>query len=75
MAILENLTVTVTYTVGLGNVEVTQEMIDKIKNLSSDTLSTNSILSEDESDVMEFLSSTIKERDAYEWEYEILDAE
>lgn len=75
MPILENLTVTVTYTVGLGNVEVTQEMIDKIKNLSSDTLSTNSILSEDESDVMEFLSSQIKERDAYEWEYEILDAE
>lgn len=75
MPILKNLTVTVTYTVGLGNVEVTQDMIDKINNLSFNTLSTNSVLSEDESDVMEFLSSEIKERDAYEWEYEIIDAE
>lgn len=49
-------------------------MIDKINNLTFDTLSTNSILSEDESDIMEFLSSEIKERDAYEWEYEIIDA-
>lgn len=75
MKLIKDLTVTVTYTVGLGDVEVSDEMFEKLQNLETDTLDTNTLLSDDKSEVMEWLSNTITESDAYEWSYEIIDCE
>ena len=69
MKTINNLTVTVTYTVGLGNIKVPKEVYDDlIKHYDNESWE----VSED-SIAAEWLADNIKEKDAMDWSYEIDD--
>lgn len=67
MKTIKNLTVTVTYTVGLGNIKVPKEVYDDLiehyDNGSWEVL--------EDSIAAEWLADNIKEKDAMSWSYEI----
>lgn len=67
---IDNMTVTVTYTVGLTNVEVPDNVYDvlsKYDKIDTCTLTPNS----DYYEALDWLGENIEERDGMEWEYEV----
>lgn len=69
MKTINNLTVTVTYTVGLGNIKVPEEVYDDLgKHYDSGSLEVP-----EDSVAAEWLADNIKEKDAMDWSYEIDD--
>lgn len=71
MKTIKNLTVTVTYTVGLGNVEVPDNVFEQLENNQE----IDNINDDNQSDAMEWLGQHIKEEDAMDWSYDIDDIE
>ena len=71
MKTIKNLRVTVTYTVGLGNVEVPDNVFEQLENNQE----IDNINDDKQSDAMEWLGQHIKEEDAMDWRYEIDDIE
>lgn len=69
MKTINNLTVTVTYTVGLGNIKVPEEVYDDLTKYYDDGLWE---VPED-SVAAEWLADNIKEKDAMDLSYEIDD--
>ena len=65
MKIIKNLTVNVTYRVGLDNVEVPDDVYGVVPNPSESD--------EDSAKASEWLSDNIREADAMDWEYDIED--
>jgi len=77
MKIIKNLTVKMTYRVGLGNVEVPDDVYDslvKCYDEGGDVPIPNKS-DEDSAEASEWLSDNIREADAMDWEYEIEDFE
>jgi hypothetical protein len=70
MKTIKNLTVTVTYRVGLGDVEVSDEMLKKLEAMQ-DSGRWNCNDHSNHADAAEWLSDNINEADAFDWEYEI----
>lgn len=69
MKTINNLTVTVTYTVGLGNIEVPKKVYDDlIKHYDNESWEVH-----EDSIAAEWLADNIKEKDAMNWSYEIDD--
>lgn len=67
MKTIKDLTITVTYTVGLGNVEVPEEVYDDlIKHYDNNVWEVP-----EDSVAAEWLADNIKEKDAMSWSYEI----
>ena len=67
---IDSLTVTVTYTVGLGDVEVPDDVYRGLMNnseLDPDDLR----LDDDANEALAWLSDHIQERDAMSWNYEV----
>lgn len=69
MKIINNLTVTVTYTVGIGNIKVLKEVYnDLIKHYDAGLWEVP-----EDSIAAEWLADNIKEKDAMDWSYKIDD--
>ena len=67
---INNLTVTVTYTVGLRDIEVPDNVYRGLENnykLDPDDLNLDDYANE----ALDWLSSHIEERDAMSWDYEV----
>lgn len=71
MKTIEDITVKVTYTVGLGGLEVSNELYEILSSIEGKELDTNHLLTERKQKAMDWLSDNIKERDAMDWSYEI----
>lgn len=69
MKTIKNLTVTVTYIVGLGNVEVSEEVYNDL----TEHYENNVWEVPEDSIAAEWLADNIKEKDAMNWSYEIND--
>lgn len=69
METIKNLTVTVTYTVGLGNIKVPEEVYDNLK----EAYDNESWEVPEDSIAAEWLADNIKEKDSMNWSYEIDD--
>lgn len=69
MKTIKDLTVTVTYTVGLGNVEVSEEVYNDLM----EHYDNNVWEVPEDSIAAEWLADNIKEKDAMNWSYEIDD--
>lgn len=67
MKTIKDLTVKVTYRVGLGNVEVTDEVYDQLSQCYNEWGGDVPALSETE----EWMNDNIRQEDAMEWEFEI----
>ena len=68
MKTIKDLSVTVTYTVQYGNIEVPDKVFEQLEN--------NSEISSDDmenSEALEWLSDNMKEDDAMDWKYQIED--
>lgn len=74
---IKNLTVTVTYTVGLRDIEVDEQDFDALLALSERGCMDCSLVDSDKqvATAFEWLSDNIKERHAFDWCYEIDDFE
>lgn len=68
MKLIEGITVKVTYQVGLGSLEVADEMYNALKKCHKDG---DIIDLSDYSKLRDWLTSNIQERDCCEWEAEI----
>jgi len=81
MKTIKDLTVQVTYTAGLGNVNVSNKVmrgINKIQDEYHGKIDLDTDTSNDDEDItaaIDWLRSKINEEDAYEFEYEIIDCE
>lgn len=71
MKTIKDITVTVKYTVGYGNVEVPDEVYEQLMNNQE----IDNIDDETQSAAMEWLGENMKEEDAMDWSYEIYDIE
>ena len=71
MKTIKNLIVTVKYTVGYGNIEVSDEAYEQLMNNQE----IDNINDENQSTAMEWLGENMKEEDAMDWSYEIDDIE
>jgi hypothetical protein len=69
---INHLTVTVTYTVGIGDVEVSEEVLKQL-NKAVDMGGEIDGDSNEMSEAIDFLTATINESDAMEWKYSIDD--
>lgn len=65
---VKQLTVKVTYTVGLGDFDMPEDIYNKLVEASENF---KTIDGESIDDVSEWLGDNIKERDAMEWSFEI----
>lgn len=74
---IKDLTVTVTYTVGLSDVEVNEKVFDALKALADRGCVHCDLVDRDEQVgiAFEWLGDNICEADACNWEYEITDME
>lgn len=74
---IKNLTVTVTYTVGLGEIEVSDKEYNALEKCYERGLTIESYGDNDESadDAFDWLSYNIKSQDAFDLNYEIDDLE
>jgi adenosylhomocysteinase len=74
---IKDLTVTVTYTVGLSDVEVNEKVFDALKALADRGCVHCDLVDRDEQvgTAFEWLGDNICEADACNWEYEITDME
>lgn len=70
---IESISVKMTFEVGLGGFEMSQEAFDQIKELNENGLdiSSDNLDSEKHQEAWDWLNKNIKSIDAYEWEYEI----
>lgn len=74
MKTIKDLTIKVTYRVGLGNVEVSDEVYDALSQCYyNGGYVTPDGMTNEESIAAEWLNDNIRESDAMEWEYEIDD--
>lgn len=71
MKTIKDLTVKVTYTVGLGNVKVPNEVYEQLERMADYGLSVEDDYSEEYVEAFNWLSTNIKERDCYNWSYEV----
>lgn len=74
---IKDLTVTVTYTVGLSDVEVNEKVFDALNVLADRGCVHCDLVDRDEQvgTALEWLGDNICEADACNWEYEITDME
>ena len=72
---INDITVKVTYTVGLSNVQVSDELYEAICNSYDNgyRLGSDCDSGDDACDATDWISSNIRESDAMDWEYEIED--
>jgi len=78
MKTIKDLTVKVSYTVGLGDLKVPASVMsgfEKIQEKHFDVVSHADNNDKDVNNAFEWLSDNIKENDAYNHEYEIIDCE
>lgn len=78
MKTIKSLTIKVTYTVGLGNVEVPDEVYDALGECYDEggyISEVSTCTTDKESIASEWLSDNIREADAMDWEYDIEDFE
>jgi len=81
MKTIKNLTVTVTYTTGYGDVEVSDKVmrgLEKIQDKHYGKIDFSTPTCENDKDIeaaIDWLRDNIKEEDAYEFEYELVDCE
>lgn len=76
MKTIKDLTIKVTYRVGLGDVEVSDEVYDALGECydkGGDVSGASTCTTDEESIASEWLSDNIREADAMDWEYEIED--
>lgn len=71
MKVIKDLTVKVTYTVGLGDVEVSDEVFEQLEQMADYGFSVGIGDSEKYEKAFEWLMNNIREDDAMEWEYEV----
>ena len=71
MKVIKDLTVKVTYTVGLGDVEVSDEVFEQLNKMAIYGISVGIGDSEKYEKAFEWLMNNIREEDAMEWEYEV----
>ena len=71
MRTIKHLTVKVTYTVGLGDVEVTEEVAEQLEKMSDYGFSISDSEISKYPDAFNWLSENISEEDALYWEYEV----
>jgi len=70
--IVKDLKVTVTYTVGLGNIDMPEEVYEQLVEANENGSKIDPTLMIDE-EAEEWISAKISERDCMEWEAEIDD--
>lgn len=78
MKTIKDLTIKVTYRVGLGNVKVSDEVYDALGECydkGGDVSEVSTCTTDKVSIASEWLSDNIREADAMNWEYEIEDFE
>lgn len=75
MAIIENIEVEMTFSVGLGGYEASNEVIQELKEIEEKGITLTQRVMEDYPNAMEWLNANIHSKDAYSWEYEVSDLE
>jgi len=81
MKTIKDLTVQVTYTTGLGNVDVSDKVmrgLEKIQDEHYGKIDINTYTRENDKDIaaaIDWIRDNIEEKDAYDFEYEIIDCE
>lgn len=76
MKTIKNLDVTVTYRVGLGDIEVPNDIYEALMNCEAKELNGDKFpLTKDEEKAMSWIADNVTVDDAYEWSYEIEDIE
>ena len=75
MKTIENLTIKATYYVGFGNLEIPDEVYEGLCKIYDDNCREISITTENKDiwAALEWLTDNIKERDAYDFNYELVD--
>lgn len=71
MKTIRNLYVKVTYTVGLGDVEVSDEVFEQLDKMADYGFSVEDCESSKYPEAFDWLSDNIRERDALDWAYEV----
>nr|DAV67798.1 MAG TPA: hypothetical protein [Caudoviricetes sp.] len=71
MKTIKNLYVKVTYTVGLEDVEVSDEVYEQLYKMADYGFSVEDCESSEYPEAFDWLSENIKERDAMDWGYEV----
>ena len=71
MKIIKDLNVTVTYTVGLGDVEVPEKVFEQLDKMAQYGITIGLGNSEEYEEVFGWLRDNIREDDAMDWEYEV----
>ena len=71
MKVIKDLTVKVTYTVGLGDVEVSDEVFEQLEQMEDYGFSVEDCESSKYPEAFDWLSYNIRERDAMDWAYEV----
>ena len=71
MKTIKNLYVKVTYTVGLGDVEVSDEVFEQLEQMADYGFSVEDCESSKYPEAFDWLSDNIRERDAMDWAYEV----
>ena len=71
MKIIKDLNVTVTYTVGLGGVEVPDKVFEQLDKMAKYGITVGLVNSDEYEEVFVWLIDNIREDDAMDWEYEV----
>lgn len=71
MKTIENINVKVTYYVGLGEIEVENEVFEELNKIYDNDIEVDGIAFSKYDEAIEWLRDNIKERDCCELEYEI----
>lgn len=71
MKTIKDLYVKVTYTVGLGDVEVSEEVFEQLEKMADYGFTVEDCESSKYPEALEWLAYNIKERDAMDWAYEV----
>ena len=71
MKSIKNLYVKVTYTVGLEDVEVSDEVFEQLDKMADYGFSVEDCESSKYSEAFDWLAYKIRERDAMDWAYEV----
>ena len=71
MKVIKDLNVTVTYTVGLGEVEVPDKVFEQLKKMFDIDISIGVSHPQEYEDAFEWLTNNISEDDAMVWSYEV----
>lgn len=71
---VKNLQVKTVYQVGLGDVEIPENVLEQLKEMeeSGDTFSD---MNEKYADAIEWMDANIKESDCFEWSYEVIEVQ